>query len=223
MATDARIQEILSLLRQAVVDMDEETTVSLVRAGLEEGLDAEAMMIEGLAAGMVTVGHLYEQQQYFVPEVLLCSDALYAGMELLRPRIQHSQHGKGKIIIGTVEGDIHDIGKNLVKLMLEAEGFEVIDLGADVKLDRFVEEQLRTGAEIVALSALMTTSMLAMPVVIDKLKARGSTAKIMVGGAPLTPETARRYGADGYADNAASAVREASRLMEEAHPPVYAG
>jgi len=125
---------------------------------------------------------------------------------------------KGQVVIGTVEGDVHDIGKNLVKMMFEVAGFTVHDLGRDVKLEKFVEEQLKTDSEIVALSALMTTSMLAMPKVIKMIKDRNPNVKIMVGGAPLSSDVAEKYGADGYANNAANAVQEAinmvSRLRE---------
>ncbi len=217
MVSKERVQEILDGLSRAVVDMDDEGVVKLAQQGLDEGVDPGTMMLEGLSAGMTKVGKLYEDKEYFVPEVLLCSDTLNLGMNLLRPRLAHSQEKLGKVLLGTVEGDVHDIGKNLVKLMLEVRGFEVIDLGSDVKITRFADEESRTGAEIVGLSALMTTSMLAMPVIIETLKSQGSKAKIMVGGAPLTHETARHYGADGYADNAVGAVREAMRLLEELH------
>jgi methanogenic corrinoid protein MtbC1 len=121
---------------------------------------------------------------------------------------------KKQIVIGTIEGDIHDIGKNLVKVMFEAAGWVVHDLGKDVKLQRFVEEQNRTQSDVVALSALMTTSMLAMPKAIEMIKARDPNVAIMVGGAPLTREIATSYGADGYADNAGKAVREANEMLK---------
>ncbi|MFH1639004.1 MAG: cobalamin-dependent protein, partial [Chloroflexota bacterium] len=153
-------------------------------------------------------------KEYFVPELLLCSDALYAGLKILQPHIQISDSEvKRQIVIGTVEGDIHDIGKNLVKIMFEAAGWIVHDLGKDVKLNRFAEEQKRTNADIVGLSALMTTSMLAMPRIIEMIKSENPDVSIMLGGAPLTREIAERYGADGYADNAGEAVQEAVNML----------
>jgi len=144
----------------------------------------------------------------------LCSDALYAGLDILKPYVKsEEQETKLKIVIGTVEGDIHDIGKNLVKMMFEATGWIVYDLGRDVKLGRFVDEQERTNSDVVALSALMTTSMLAMPKVIEMIKARNPNAAIIVGGAPLTRDVAKLYGADGYADSAANAVQEVTEMI----------
>jgi len=214
MATEERKQEILKGLHDAVVEFEEEKVVELSQAALDEGVDAYDAVMDGLAAGMQTVGQMYTDQVYFVPEVLMCSDALYAGLDILKPHITGEKaQSRGQVVIGTVEGDVHDIGKNLVKMMFEVAGFEVHDLGRDVKLERFVEEQLRTDSEIVALSALMTTSMLAMPKVVEMVKARNPDAMIMVGGAPISEEVAEKYGADGYADNAANAVQEAIQMI----------
>jgi methanogenic corrinoid protein MtbC1 len=164
---------------------------------------------------MEKVGELYVSNKYFVPELLLCADALYAGLDVLRPHIKvGGRETKRQIVIGTVEGDIHDIGKNLVKIMFEAAGWVVHDLGKDVKLQRFVEEQNRTQSDVVALSALMTTSMLAMPKAIEMIKAKDPDVAIMVGGAPMTREIATSYGADGYADNAGEAVWEANEMLK---------
>jgi len=214
MATEERKKEILKGLHDAVVEFEEEKVVELSQAALDEGVDAYDAVMDGLAAGMETVGQMYTDQVYFVPEVLMCSDALYAGLDILKPHIKGEKaEAKGQVVIGTVEGDVHDIGKNLVKMMFEVAGFTVHDLGRDVKLERFVEEQLRTDSEIVALSALMTTSMLAMPKVIEMIRARNPEAMIMVGGAPVSQEVADNYGADGYADNAANAVQEAIQMI----------
>ena len=208
---------ILKQIHDAVVDMDEEKTPELCRAALAAGIDAYAAIMEGLAAGMDTVGKLYEQKEYFVPELLLCSDAMYAGLEVLRPHVKVGEHqSAGKIIMGVVEGDIHDIGKTLVKTMFEAAGWEILDLGKDVKLERFAEALKSTGADVVALSALMTTSMMAMPKVIAMLKAVDPTVIVLVGGAPLNEEIARQYGADGYATDAIQAVVTAARLFANA-------
>lgn len=201
-------------IQDSVVKYDEETTVKLCHVALDDGIDAYDIIMEGLAKGMETVGELYEKKEYYVPELLLCSDALYAALDVLRPHVKKdSQKVSGKILMGVVEGDIHDIGKTLVKTMFEAAGWKIYDLGKDVGSDKFAEQLEKTDADVVALSALMTTSMLAMPKVIEMLKAQKPKVIVMVGGAPLNAEIARRYGADGYADNAVSAVHEAERLV----------
>ena len=210
-------QALLKQIHDSVVDYDEEKSAELCQKALETGLDPYSAIMDGLAAGMDTVGDLYEQKEYFVPELLLCSDAMYAGLEVLRPHVRADEHkAAGKIIMGVVEGDIHDIGKTLVKTMFEAAGWEIFDLGKDVKLERFVEELQRTGADVVALSALMTTSMMAMPKVIEMLRDEKKDVGILVGGAPLTADIARQYGADGYAEDAVSAVAAAERLVQSA-------
>ncbi len=214
MATEEKKAELLRQIHDAVVEFEEDDSARLCNEALALGIDAYDAIMDGLAAGMATVGKLYEDKEYFVPELLLCSDALYAGLEILRPHIRPGvAHSAGKIIIGVVEGDIHDIGKTLVKTMFEAGGWEIFDLGKDVKLEKFVEELARTDADVVALSALMTTSMLAMPKLIEMLKARKPEVIIMVGGAPLNADIAKQYGADGYANDAISAVQETARLL----------
>jgi corrinoid protein of di/trimethylamine methyltransferase len=216
MVTEARKEEILKGLHDGVVAFEEDKVGELSQAALDEGMDAYEAIMDGLAAGMETVGKLYDTQEYFVPEILMCSDALYRGLDVLKPHVKDKESKtKGQVVIGTVEGDVHDIGKNLVKMMFEVAGFTIHDLGRDVKLDKFVEEQLKTDSEIVALSALMTTSMLAMPKVIEMIKKRNPKVKILVGGAPLSGEVAEKYGADGYADNAANAVQEAIRMISQ--------
>jgi len=214
MASEERTQELIKGLYNAVVAMDEEAAVEFSKAVLEEGVDAYYAVMNGLTAAMDKVGELYTKQEYFVPELLLCSDALYAGLDILRPHIKiEGVQVKRQIVLGVVEGDIHEIGKNLVKMMFEAANWTVYDLGRDVKLERFAEEQQKTKADIVGLSALMTTSMLAIPKAIEMLKARDPNVAIMVGGAPLTRDIAKAYGADGYADNAGEAVEEAIRMI----------
>jgi corrinoid protein of di/trimethylamine methyltransferase len=214
MTTEERKAEILKGLHDAVVEFEEEDVEKWSQAALDEGIDAYEAIMNGLTAGMETVGELYDSQEYFVPEVLMCSDALYKGLDILKPHIKGGDSKvKGQVVIGTVEGDVHDIGKNLVKMMFEVAGFTVHDLGRDVKLEKFVEEQLKTDSEIVALSALMTTSMLAMPKVIEMIRKRNPKVRVMVGGAPISGEVADKYGADGYADNATNAVREAIKMV----------
>jgi len=216
MPSEERTQELIKGLYDAVVDMDEEAAADLSRTILREGIDVYQAVVNGLTAAMEKVGELYTSQEYFVPELLLCSDALYAGLDILRPHIKADEtETKGQIVIGVVEGDIHDIGKNLVKIMFDAAGWTVHDLGKDVKLERFAEEQQRTKADIVALSALMTTSMVAIPKVIQMVKAQDPNIAVIVGGAPLTREIARSYGADGYADNAGEAVAETTNMLNQ--------
>ena len=212
---EERAQNLIKQLHDAVVKMDEEASAQLSKTILAEGIDANRAITEGLTAAMSKVGELYTNQEYWVPELLLCSDALYAALDILKPKVKVEEaQVKGQIVLGVVEGDMHDIGKNLVKVMLDAAGWTVYDLGRDVQLERFVEEQQRTNADIVALSALMTTSMLAMPKVIQMMKACDPNAAVMVGGAPLTREIASSYGADGYAKTAVDAVAEAVKLLK---------
>jgi len=174
-------------------------------------------MMDGLAAGMIEVGDLYNKKEYFVPELLMCADALYAGLDILKPAIKASGREakvSGSIVLGVVEGDVHDIGKNLVKMMFDVAGWTVYDLGKDVPIDRFVEEQIKTGSEVVGISALMTTSMLAMPEVVKKLREKNPNVRIMLGGAPINPDVVEKYGADGFAKTAGTAVDEAIKLIE---------
>lgn len=215
MVTEERTQELVRGLYNAVVQMDEDAAGELSRAVVEEGVDAYYAVTQGLTAAMDKVGELYANGEYFVPELLLSADALYAGLDILRPHIRLDRDEKKKqVIIGTVEGDIHDIGKNLVRIMFEAAGWVIHDMGKDVKLSKFVEEQARTKSDVIALSALMTTSMTAMPKVIAMIKAEHPDVAVMVGGAPLTRDIAASYGADGYANNAGEAVREANAMLK---------
>ncbi len=215
MATEERTQELIKGLFDAVVKMDEDTAGELSRSILEEDIDAYYAITHGLTAAMEKVGELFTNGIYFVPELLLCADALYTGLEILRPHIKVGENeAQRQIIIGTVEGDIHDIGKNLVKVMFEAAGWDVHDLGKDVQLSRFVEEHKKIRADVIALSALMTTSMLAMPKAIEMLKTEDPEVTVMLGGAPLTREIALSYGADGYAEDAAKAVQEAGEMLK---------
>jgi len=215
MPSEERTQELIKGLYDAVIDMDDEAAADLSQTILKEGIDAYQAVINGLAAAMEKVGKLYTNHEYFVPELLLCSDALYAGLEILKPHIKSEKATRrGQIVIGVVEGDIHDIGKNLVKIMFDADGWTVHDLGKDVKLEKFVEEQQRTKADVVALSALMTTSMVAIPKVIQMIKAQNPNVAVIVGGAPLTQEIATSYGADGYASNAGEAVTKTISMLE---------
>lgn len=217
MASAERTKEILEELHKAVVQFDEDAARKWAKIALEDGVDPFVAAMDGLADGMVEVGDLYNRKEYFVPELLMCADALYAGLDILKPAIEASGREakvKGSIVLGVVEGDVHDIGKNLVKMMFEVAGWTVYDLGRDVPPDKFVEEVVKTGAEVVGISALMTTSMLGMPTVIKKLREKNPKVRIMLGGAPINPDIVEKYGADGYAKTAGTAVDEAIKLIE---------
>ncbi len=202
-------------LSQAVLDYDEILCAQLCKKVIDKGQDPVSAIKQGLAAGMARVGEYYTAGRYFIPELLLCSDALYAGLDILKPHLnaQNQSQRAGKIIMGVVEGDIHDIGKNLLKAMFIASGWDVHDLGKDVSCQIFVEQTKKVQPDIVALSALMTTSMLVMPMVIDSIRDLNPDVKVMVGGAPLSQDVARKFGADGYAPDIIAGVNEAKRLM----------
>ena len=213
---DVRKEEILKKLAEAVVEFEEDMAKEWAQIALDEGMDAFEAIMDGLAAGMETVGDLYDQQEYFVPELLMSADALYAGLDILKPHIKQADVKKmGQVVIGTVQGDVHDIGKNIIKLMFDVGGFEVHDLGRDVPLEKFVEEQLKTDAEIVAMSAMMTTTMVGMKKVIEMIKAKNPNVAIMLGGAPVTQDVAELWGADGYAESAGNAVQEAIKMISQ--------
>jgi len=203
-------------LEEAVVEMDEERAVETAKRVVDEGFDAYEAIDKGLAVGMERAGQLFEEEEYFIPELLMCSDAMYAGMDVLRPHIkQENVAVKQKVVIGVVQGDTHDIGKNLVKIMLETSGFDVTDLGRDIPPVRFVETAKEINASIIALSTLMTTTMDGMGEVVRNLNEQGirDQFKVIVGGGPISQGFANRIGADGYAHNAADAVKLAKRLV----------
>ena len=216
MGKEELMKEILKDLKDGVVDMDEDKVQEAAQKVVDESLNAYNAVMNGLAAGMEIVGDLYDKQEYFVPELLMSADALYVGLDILRPHIKIEDLGdkpKGQVVIGTIQGDVHDIGKNIIKLMFDIAGFTVHDLGRDVPLEKFVEEQLRTDSEIVALSAMMTTTMMGMKKVIEMIKEKNPNVAIMLGGAPVTKDTADLFGADGYAESAGNAVQEAIKMI----------
>ena len=187
----------------------------LVQKSVDEGFPPERILQEGLIAGMDRVGRDFKEGILFVPEVLIAARAMHAGMDILRPLLAKSGvKSAGKCVIGSVQGDLHDIGKNLVKMMLEGAGYETIDLGTDVKPDAFVEAVRKHKPALVGMSALLTTTMVNMKTIIGALQEAGlrSSVKIIVGGAPVTESFAHDCGADGYASNAASAVEVARAL-----------
>ena len=214
MATEAREKEILERLKNDVIEYDEDDVKLAAQEAIDEGLDANDAIFGGLVPGMEEVGRLFEAQEYFVPEILMSADALYAGLNILKPHVTQVDMGiKGSVVIGTVEGDVHDIGKNIVKMMFDVAGFDVFDLGRDVPLDKFVEEQIKTDSDLVCLSAMMTTTMVGMPKVIEILREKNPQVKIMIGGAPVSEDIAQKWGADGYADNASNALQEAIGMV----------
>ena len=209
----------LQKLYDAVLSGDQKTSVAITREALDAGTDPMDLITNYMVPAMDEVGRLFECEDYFVPELLLSARAMKGSLELIRPLLTaRGDEPVGRVVIGTVKGDLHDIGKNLVGSMLEGGGFEVIDLGADVSAERFIEAVQAKNANIVCLSALLTVTMPSMRTTIDALKAAGvrDKVKIMVGGAPVTPQFAEEIGADGYSDNASAAVALARRLRAEA-------
>ena len=189
---------------------------SLAAEALQSGIDAYDAIQEGLAVGMAVVSDKYEDQEYFVPEILLCSDAMYAALDVLRPHLAaERREAAGKIVIGVIEGDTHDIGKNIVKMMEEGAGLEVLDLGRDVPPARFVDEAERIGADLIAVSTLMSTTMHGMGRVIEILKERGLRDKyrVLIGGGPVNAAFAQSIGADAFGKDAGEAVAIARRLL----------
>ena len=187
----------------------------LVQKAINEGVDVEKVLNEGLVAGMNVVGVKFKANEFYVPEVLIAARAMRNGMEILRPILAEKNiKGIGTIVVGTVKGDLHDIGKNLVGMMLEGAGFEVIDIGVDISAEKFVETAREKGASLIGLSALLTTTMVSMGEVVNAAKESGIDGlKVMIGGAPLTQSYADEIGADGYAADAASAADKAKELL----------
>ncbi len=204
--------EIFPKMTEAVVAGDRQAARALAEEAVAAGLDLLEVVEHGYVAGLRKVGELWEQGEYFLPELITSAEAMKAAMAVLQPALNRGDAAgrrSGRIVIGTVEGDIHDIGKNLVASMLQAGGFEVFDLGADVKLERFVEKAEEVGAGIICLSALLTTTMMGQRRFLGLLRDRGLRGKfkVLVGGAPASAKWAEEIGADGYAENAVAAVQ----------------
>lgn len=198
---------------QAVLDFNEDEIADLVKKELSAGADAGKLLNEGLIAAMDYVGQQFAEGEMFVPEMLMAAQAMKCGLEVLKPALaQGGAPTAGIVVIGTVRGDLHDIGKNLVGMMLEGAGFEVIDLGVDVEPKAFVDTAKSKGAKIVGMSALLTTTMPAMEEVVAALKEAGLNVKTMIGGAPVTQSYADKIGASGYSENAPGAVALARKL-----------
>ncbi len=212
-------QVVLIELAEAVVALDETRAVEAAHKALNDGVDPYTAIQDGLLAGMSRAGQLFEEQEYFVPELLVAADALYAGLNVLRPHIKADRLGvPGKVVIGVVEGDTHDVGKNLVRIILQTRGFEVHDLGRDVAPARFVDKAVEVGADIIALSTLMTTTMVNMDETVNLLVKRNlrDRFKVIVGGSPLSKAYADKIGANGYAKDAISGADLVNRLIEQA-------
>ena len=207
-----------SELTQAVIDGNGKKVVEMVKAGLDKGSEPQALLSEYMIPGMLEVGHLMEEGEYFIPEVLRSAKAMNGALDILEPLLASGERSMaGRVIIGTVDGDIHDIGKNLVAMLLKGSGFEVIDIGVSMPTAKFVEAvQATEGTVILGMSALITPVLDEMPTVIKALEEAGlrQRVKVMVGGAPITQEFSDSIGADGTAKDAAGTVRLAKSLLE---------
>lgn len=202
-------------IRQAVIEGQAKAVVSKVEQALSDSVSADQILQKGLIDAMAEVGRLFEEGEYFVPEMLIAARAMSAALEVLKPHlVETGVEPLGRVAIGTVKGDLHDIGKSLVAMMLEGAGFEIVNLGVDVAPEKFVEEA-KKGVQIVAMSALLTTTMPNMKNTIQALKEAGvrDQVKVMIGGAPVTQAYADEIGADGYSPDASSAVRKAKELL----------
>lgn len=207
-------EDLLAQMAHAVVEMEEEQTAKLAEEYLQQGYDCYDAISLGLTKGMDKAGQLFEEEEYFVPELLLCSDAMYAGLEVLQPHLQPTEIvQKQKIVLGVVEGDTHDIGKNLVKIMLETAGFEVVDLGRDTPAMHFIEKAKELEAQIIAVSTLMTTTMDGMEEIMRLIAEENlqDKIKVMVGGGPISRSFATKIGAH-YAEDASKAAAMAKQL-----------
>lgn len=204
----------LEALGEAIIKGDQKTAVELTQAAVDKGTAPDTILEQGLIAGMEVVGKRFKANEVYIPEVLIAARAMKSAMEILEPKLAEAGiEPMGKALIGTVQGDLHDIGKNLVTMMLKGAGFEVTDAGVDVTPEDFVAKAKDAGAQLVGLSALLTTTMPAMEKTVQAVKDAGLDAKVMIGGAPVTQNYADKIGADGYAPDAASAVDIAKSLL----------
>jgi len=211
-------EELLQKLSDGVLEMEDDVVIEGAKEYLEGGYPALDAILNGLVDGMNKASELFDEEEYFVTDVLLCSDAMYEGLNILRPHLpaEEVEKERPKGVIGVVEGDTHDIGKNLVKIMLETAGFEMHDLGRDVPLQDFVSKAKEVNADLVCLSTLMTTTMGGMETVINLLKEAGirDNMKVIIGGGPISQKFADMIGADGYSVNAVEAVKLSKSLLK---------
>lgn len=206
----------LADISECVIKGDQKSIEYHVQSALKEGLPPSQLLNNGLLRGMEVVGERFRKEECFVPEVMVAARAMHAGLEILKPHlVQAGIKSSGTVVIGTVKGDIHDIGKSIVAMMLEGAGFGVVDLGVDVEPQRFVDELRQSGAQVLGMSALLTTTIPAMAYTIDLIKKSDikDRVKVMVGGAPVTERAARDVGADAYGKNAVEAVSQAKRFF----------
>lgn len=204
----------LAEIRNAVIKGARNDVKGLVEKAVAEGGDVSEILKEGLTTAIEIVGDKFEKGEYFLPEMLMSAMAMKEGMKVLRPLLaENDVRASGVVVLGTVSGDIHDIGKSIIGAMLEAVGFSVIDLGADVDLDKFAQAAKQNDADLIGLSALLTTTMVGMKDVVESVKGAGLKVKVIVGGAPVSQEFADQIGADGYAPDAPSAARKARELV----------
>lgn len=204
----------LQALADAIIKGDQKTAVDLTKSSLEEGVGAKDVLDKGLIAGMDVIGGRFKKNEVYIPEVLIAARAMKSAMEILSPELEKAGvEPIAKFLIGTVQGDLHDIGKNLVAMMMKGAGFEVVDIGVDVAPEKFIEEIKSSGAKLVGMSALLTTTMPAMEKSVKAIRDAGLDVKIMVGGAPVTQGYADKIGADGYSEDAASAVDLGKSLL----------
>ena len=205
---------VLSALSESIIALDEQKVLDLTQQALDSGAEPITIINDGLTPGMNEVGKRFETGDYFLPELLIAADVFKAAVAIVKPHLTEAVVTKGKIVLGTVEGDIHDIGKNIVALAFETNGYEVIDLGIDVPVTRFAEEQLASGAQIIGASAMITSTLPALKRVVEDVKTKSPGAKVLIGGAPVTPALVAEYGSDAYAGDAIEAVRVADRLLQ---------
>ncbi len=207
--------DVLRKLIDSIVEGDRKSSPEYTEELLDRNMSAYDIVTKGCSVAMKEVGDLYQQGEYFVPEILMAAKAFEAAMSILEPLLkQLDSKASGTVVIGVCEGDIHSIGKNLVATMLGAAGFSIIDLGSDVPVEKFIEAAIEHDADIIAVSALMTTSMLKMKEIVSALESSKIRSKIMVGGAPVSQDYADKIGADGYGKDAMAAVRKAIDLVE---------
>lgn len=210
---------IVEKMADAVIRGNEEECTKLAKTALKEGIEPVKAIQEGFAKGMETVGINFECGKFYLPEMMLAARAMNTGVKVFEPVIaskgSQSAQKRGTVVLATIQGDMHDIGKNIVKLLMSTSGFDIIDLGKDVKVRRIIEEAQEKKADIIGVSALMTTTMGYMPELIEELSEMDirESFKVMVGGAPVTPEWAKEIGSDGYAKDAVGAVRVARELV----------
>lgn len=205
---------LLEAMKKAVINFQTEILVPLCEEYLKLGLDPKEAVFEGLVPGMLEVGRLYEEQIYFIPEMLLCAQTLYTGLEIFQPHMTSDvKDAKGKILMGVVEGDVHDIGKNLVKIMFEISGYDVTDLGRDVPRNVFLKRALEEDFDLICMSSMMTTTMYEMKGLISKLKEKKPGLKVMIGGSPVSKLHAIKWHADGYAHDAKNALTVVHQLI----------